>query len=885
MHSATAFAHFGIDRVETNNNNTPAAPVPIARPNSLLNYFPLPSTDSSDTAEWGDSIHTDPQTSHRIYFQNIDGLRNDADEIDLYVSSMAQFQTGTFCWADHGLNMSQVPIQQKLKIPLNAHFGAHRSACSHSQIPPGPTALRSGYQPGGTFTATTGKWVTRSTGKPIIDPSGMGRWSGLRFLGKRGKRLAIITGYRSPRQQPSGGYGFYDQQHAMLLSQGVTKPNVRKQFIHDIIAAINKLQETGYEVLLSLDANEVTGQETHDGLSSVIESCTLYDLHSFQPSQPPATYKYGTNRRIDYMLGSASGVRDCVRQAGFLEYDNGVFSKHRGMFVDLDFDALMGPVDTIAPIQSRGIRSDDQPSVDRYLAAFRSYADDHNIWQRVAVLSTVAPSMPPLAVKERYDAIDRGVTRGMLHAEKLARRTTGKYSWSPKLREAGLIARYWNLRLRAAQKGIDLSVPIAQVLKRINSLNIVFDTTVTRTGNVPGTGNDLATGTGNGIHSSDTGIGNDTGPSTGFLPGTHTGLPPDTGQPVEHTIEARWKTALKLLRTVRDTAYDHRAVHLKATLAQYQSLQFSEDQESASDTNHKKIRRIQQLINIENMRKPFRAIHASITPGHGGGLSKLFVPSGVKDATVAARYCSPDGSINREQLIKMAQSDKNSVEYETLLDPAEIEAELLRYNHAWFRQAADTPFGHGELFDLVGFSGTTPDADAIHNGECIESLGIPMSREITTFLEECKRPGSVSPVDTNISRAAFIATIKSWKETTSTSPSGRHLGHYRTAILDEDVAQLHTDLLNIPIAYGFAPDRWLRSVTPLIEKDDGLPYLTRLRVIHLFEADYNLFLKLVYGRRLVKNAERSHSLNDQQHGSRPRRMTTDALLLARLEKT
>ena len=185
---------------------------------------------------------------------------------------------------------------------------------------------------------------------------------------------------------------------------------------------------------------------------------------------------------------------------------------------------------------------------------------------------------------------------------------------------------------------------------------------------------------------------------------------------------------------------------------------------------------------------------------------------------------------------------------------------------------------------MVGFSGTTPDAEAIINGECIESLGIPMSREIKTFLEECRRPGSVSPVDTVISRKAFIKTIKAWKESTSTSPSGRHLGHYRTAILDEDVAQLHTNLLNIPIAYGFAPDRWLLSVTPLIEKDEGLPYLTRLRVIHLFEADYNLFLKLIYGRRLVKNAEKSNFLNDQQHGSRPRRMTTDALLLARLEK-
>jgi hypothetical protein len=55
-------------------------------------------------------------------------------------------------------------------------------------------------------------------------------------------------------------------------------------------------------------------------------------------------------------------------------------------------------------------------------------------------------------------------------------------------------------------------------------------------------------------------------------------------------------------------------------------------------------------------------------------------------------------------------------------------------------------------------------------------------------------------------------------------------------------------------------------------------------VIHLFEADYNLFLKLIYGKRMVRNAEKAHALNDQKRGSRPRRMTTDALFLSRLEK-
>ena len=103
-------------------------------------------------------------------------------------------------------------------------------------------------------------------------------------------------------------------------------------------------------------------------------------------------------------------------------------------------------------------------------------------------------------------------------------------------------------------------------------------------------------------------------------------------------------------------------------------------------------------------------------------------------------------------------------------------------------------------------------------------------------------------------------------------------------ILDDEVAQLHVDMINFPTTYGFAPERWTRSVTPLIEKEEGMPYLTRLRVIHLFEADYNLLLKIIYGRRIVKNDERNNAMNDQQHGSQPRRMTIDALLLARFEK-
>jgi hypothetical protein len=351
-------------------------------------------------------------------------------------------------------------------------------------------------------------------------------------------------------------------------------------------------------------------------------------------------------------------------------------------------------------------------------------------------------------------------------------------------------------------------------------------------------------------------------------------------------VRTSWKASLKLLKTIWNHAFEYHAVHLLSTLEMYQARSSNIDSvdNCSSEDNNRKIQRIHRLINIESMRQPFRQIHSAIPTHRGGGLSKLFVPVRSKNAKVAARFCNPDGTISKAQLIAMAQSDKRSVDYEVVLDSKQINSELLLYNREWFRQAKSTPFGEGDLFRLLDYDGLTAEADSIISGECIEYMGIPMSRELRVFLEECKRPSTVRTISSVISFDDFRKTVRTWKESTSNSPSGRHLGHYKVALLDDMVADIHTSMLNLPIAFGFAPSRWKHSVTPLIEKDDGKPYLTRLRVIHLFEADYNLFLKLIYGRCMVRNAERSNALNDQQHGSRPRRMTTDAILLSRLEK-
>ncbi|KAI2500978.1 hypothetical protein MHU86_13523 [Fragilaria crotonensis] len=91
-----------------------------------------------------------------------------------------------------------------------------------------------------------------------------------------------------------------------------------------------------------------------------------------------------------------------------------------------------------------------------------------------------------------------------------------------------------------------------------------------------------------------------------------------------------------------------------------------------------------------------------------------------------------------------------------------------------------------------------------------------------------------------------------------------------------------TKFLDIAISRGISIPRWQHAVNVMIEKDKGDPKIHRLRIIHLFEADYNLFLKLMWGSRLVRRAVQMDLLNDGQHGSTPGKTTMDPIMLTQL---
>jgi hypothetical protein len=128
-------------------------------------------------------------------------------------------------------------------------------------------------------------------------------------------------------------------------------------------------------------------------------------------------------------------------------------------------------------------------------------------------------------------------------------------------------------------------------------------------------------------------------------------------------------------------------------------------------------------------------------------------------------------------------------------------------------------------------------------------------------------------------------------EGTSTSLSGRHLGHYKGLFADdgytytdddhdpsENIMGLYHNVAIAALKWGITLDRWHHSITTMIEKQPRCLRINKLRVIHLCEADYNLLLKIIWARRLVWHVHDLNTVNKGQAGSRPGHNAIDVVI-------
>jgi hypothetical protein len=307
---------------------------------------------------------------------------------------------------------------------------------------------------GGSITSVFSEWVTRVNGADVTDPSGLGRWSGITLSGKSKSRLTIITAYRvcagSISSAPIGSSFAREYEH--LKDSGIEHPNPRKQFFTDISVTIKALQKADHKILLMLDANEhlVEGQ----ALDIFAKKSNLHEIQAKDPVT--STYIRKDNSRLDCMFECAD-VQKATAQQGTLAYSVGPSSDHRGLFVDLDVKSILGTnvnSRNMVPSSARLLKSGHPESVLEYHKEMKEYYAAHKMVRRIRRLGKIHTSMTKTQVRKHLNRWDRDQGRAMLAAETALRKPPQPYKWSDKLRNAGLLRRYWKFRHSEIQQNL-----------------------------------------------------------------------------------------------------------------------------------------------------------------------------------------------------------------------------------------------------------------------------------------------------------------------------------------------------------------------------------------------------------------------------------------------
>lgn len=101
--------------------------------------------------------------------------------------------------------------------------------------------------------------------------------------------------------------------------------------------------------------------------------------------------------------------------------------------------------------------------------------------------------------------------------------------------------------------------------------------------------------------------------------------------------------------------------------------------------------------------------------------------------------------------------------------------------------------------------------------------------------------------------------IRYWsrvKESTSSSASGLHFGHYKAALRFPYLIRFHAMKLQLALQTGLYFDRWANGMSVMLEKEAGVILVEKLRAILLMEADFNMGNKLIYGVRMMSHARK-----------------------------
>ena len=290
-------------------------------------------------------------------------------------------------------------------------------------------------------------------------------------------------------------------------------------------------------------------------------------------------------------------------------------------------------------------------------------------------------------------------------------------------------------------------------------------------------------------------------------------------------------------------------------------------------TKTKKLTILRNLKKAEAIKKLFQKLQNVRRTRQRGGITRLEVP------------VNPD------------DDPKTCLHWKVIDVPTEILHHLIHRNRKHFGQAQGTPFTVSPLSDDLEFTSMTQSGTCILNGQ-YDTAHLDKAVQLLIQHLRYNERAAVQKLKPSINYDEFTGKLQRWRESTSTSPSGMHLGHYkallarneysdlpdrdpRRAKIEQqrnDILNLHFQIINYALDRGYSYKRWQNVVNTMLFKEPGNIKIHRTRVIHLYEADYNLAMGLKW-RAAMEMSEQENIINDGQYGSRPSRGAYDPVFI------
>jgi hypothetical protein len=235
-----------------------------------------------------------------------------------------------------------------------------------------------------------------------------------------------------------------------------------------------ELKTDGFEVVVFIDANETLNHrfrsQNHDhkyksdkgfhidgsidgSIAAYTQNCglsnSMSECHAESGADIPNTHLRGS-KQIYFVLTTA-GIAPFIQSIGLLDFDVIFRTDHRTFFIDIDMDVFFGSATETLPEQRlRQLQLEDPRVATEYRKVLHQQFIHHSVFHRIKEQSESSKSGEwNIAQESKYEALDRDITRAMLHAESVfLLKHKHNTHWSPAIGRVASSIRYWDLRIK-----------------------------------------------------------------------------------------------------------------------------------------------------------------------------------------------------------------------------------------------------------------------------------------------------------------------------------------------------------------------------------------------------------------------------------------------------